>query len=51
MLKGIPIKRYTPEFKKMVIETMQNEKLSYCETVRGLRSTAITGFGTGSAFT
>lgn len=50
MLKGIPIKRYTPEFKKMVIETTQNEKLSYSETVRGFRSAAINGFGTGIAF-
>ena len=34
MAKGIPNKRYTPEFKKMVIETMLAEKLSYCETAR-----------------
>ena len=34
MPKGIPSKRYTPEFKKMVIETMQKEKLSYSETAR-----------------
>ena len=27
-------KRYTPEFKKLVIETMQEEKLSYSETCR-----------------
>ena len=31
MPKGVPNKRYTPEFKKLVIETMQAEKLSYCE--------------------
>ena len=34
MPKGIPDKRYTPEFKKMVIETMREEKLSYRETAR-----------------
>ncbi len=34
MPKGVPNKRYTPEFKKMVIETMQKEKLSYSETAR-----------------
>lgn len=34
MPKGIPNKRYTPEFKTMVIETMQEEKLSYKETAR-----------------
>ena len=34
MPKGVPNKRYTPEFKKMVIETMQQEKLSYSETAR-----------------
>ena len=34
MPKGKPNKRYTPEFKKMVIETMMEEKLSYCETAR-----------------
>ena len=34
MPKGIPNKRYTPEFKKLVIETMMGEKLSYCETAR-----------------
>ena len=32
MPKGIPSKRYTPEFKKIVIETMLAEKLSYRET-------------------
>ena len=32
--KGIPNKRYTPEFKKLVIETMQEKKLSYSETCR-----------------
>ena len=34
MPKGISNKRYTPEFKKMVIETMLEEKLSYNETAR-----------------
>lgn len=34
MPKGVPNKRYTPEFKKMVIETMQQEGLSYSETSR-----------------
>lgn len=34
MSKGKPNKRYTPEFKKMVIETMMEEKLSYSETAR-----------------
>ena len=34
MPKGVPNKRYTPEFKKMVIETMMEEKLSYRETAR-----------------
>src|SRR5699024_4496109 len=34
MPKGIPNKRYTPEFKKIVIETMLEEKLSYSETAR-----------------
>lgn len=34
MPKGVPNKRYTPEFKKTVIETMMKEKLSYQETAR-----------------
>ena len=34
MLKGVPNKRYTPEFKKPVVETMQKEKLSYREAAR-----------------
>ena len=34
MPKGVPNKRYTPEFKKLVIEAMQEEKLSYSETCR-----------------
>lgn len=28
MPKGVPNRRYTPEFKKLVVETMQKEKLS-----------------------
>ena len=34
MPKGIPNKRYTPEFKQMVVETMRREKMSYSETAR-----------------
>ena len=34
MPKGIPNKGYTPEFKKIVLETMLKEKLSYRETAR-----------------
>ena len=34
MPKGVPNKRYTPEFKKLVIEVMKEEKLSYSETAR-----------------
>ena len=34
MPKGKPNKRYTPEFKIMVVETMHNEKLSYKEAAR-----------------
>ena len=34
MPKGVPNKRYTPEFKKLVVETMLEEKLSYSETAR-----------------
>lgn len=32
MPKGIPNKKYTGEFKQMVVETMRNEGLSYRET-------------------
>ena len=32
MPKGVPNKKYTPEFKKLVVETMQEEHLGYCET-------------------
>ena len=34
MPKGVPNKRYTPEFKKLVVETLMKEKLSYRETAR-----------------
>ena len=34
MPKGVASKRYTAEFKKQVVETMQKEKLSCCETAR-----------------
>ena len=34
MPKGVPNKRYTPEFKRLVVETMIQEKLSYRETAR-----------------
>ena len=32
MPKGVPNKKYTPEFKKLVVETMREEKLGYRET-------------------
>ena len=34
MPKGVPNKRYTPEFKKLIVETMQKENLNYRETAR-----------------
>lgn len=34
MPKGVPNKRYTGQFKQMVVETMMREKLSYCEAAR-----------------
>ena len=34
MPKGVPNKRYTPKFKKLVVETMMKEKMSYRETAR-----------------
>lgn len=34
MPKGQPNKRYTPEFKIKVVETMRDEKLSYREAAR-----------------
>ena len=34
MPKGIPNKRYTPEFKQLVVEAMREEHLSIRETMR-----------------
>jgi len=34
MPKGVPNKRYTPEFKRMVIETMEKEHLSIYATMQ-----------------
>lgn len=34
MPKGIPNKRYTPEFKQLVVETMREEDLSVREAMR-----------------
>ena len=34
MPKGVRNKRYTPEFKKLVVKTMQKERISYRETAR-----------------
>ena len=34
MPKGVPNKRYTPEFKKLVVETMMKEKLSCREAAK-----------------
>ena len=34
MPKGVPNKRYTPEFKQRVVETMRKEGLSYKEAER-----------------
>ena len=34
MQKGIPNKRYMREFKQLVVETMREERLSICETMR-----------------
>ena len=34
MPKGVPNKRYTGEFKQMVVESMMRDKLSYKETAR-----------------
>ena len=36
MSRGKPNKRYTPEFKKLVVETMMEERLSDSETCRRL---------------
>ena len=34
MPKGVPNKRYTPEFKQLVVEIMREEGLTYSETER-----------------
>ena len=34
MSRGKPNKRYTPEFKKLVVETMMEERLSYSKPCR-----------------
>ena len=34
MPKGVPNKRYTGEFKQMVVETMMRDKISYHEAAR-----------------
>lgn len=34
MAKGKPNKKYTPEFKKLVVETMKNERLSIYATMQ-----------------
>lgn len=36
MPKEVPNRRYTPGFKKLIVKTMQKEKLSYRETARQL---------------
>ena len=41
MPKGIANKKYTPEFKKLVVETMCNESLSYRETARRFEISSI----------
>ena len=40
MPKGKPNKKYTPEFKIMVVETMRKEGLSYTETSRQFEKSA-----------
>ena len=40
MPKGIPNKRYTGEFKQMVVETMHREKLSHKEVERQFEITS-----------
>ena len=34
MSNGTPNKRYTPEFKKLVVETMRGERLQVLEVIR-----------------
>ena len=45
MPKGVPNKRYTPEFKELVVETMRQEKLNRLDS---LKSAIITGCKTGN---
>jgi len=45
MPKGIPNKRYTPEFKQLVVETMREEHLSVRE---GLKSITMASLNAGS---
>jgi len=40
MPKVIPNKRYTPDFKIMVLETTCKDKLSYCETALQFKMTS-----------
>lgn len=40
MPKGTPNKRYTGEFKQLVVETMHKDKLSYRETARQFETDA-----------
>ena len=40
MPKGIPNKRYTPEFKRTVVETMREKRRRICEVMRKASSNA-----------
>ncbi|MEE0775565.1 MAG: hypothetical protein U0M15_00690 [Bacillota bacterium] len=42
MPKGEPKKRYAPEFKPLVVETMLNERLSYSENGASVLNISIT---------
>ncbi len=48
MPKGVPNKRYTPEFKKLVVETMKKENMSYSETARQFEVSSDPRVKTGS---
>lgn len=41
MQRGKPNKRYSSEFKKLVVETMQKERLSYSETARNFSISSV----------
>ena len=41
MQRGKPNKRYSPEFKKLVAETMQKGRLSYSETTRNFSISSV----------